>query len=108
MQTNSGSLLTLEDYKQFSEMFPPAKAVQDPYASAMNDWLSGAKPVIQGTDGTYAEPVGKSLAEMNDAMKAAGWTRAERRRYLAKAKHATPQLAAEAAALRSEMEASNG
>lgn len=77
MQDNRGNL---EDLTNFKKLFLGAEAPEPGFEAA------GWKPVMQNPDGTTTEPQGKSLAEMNEAMKAAGWSRAERRRYLSKAR----------------------
>lgn len=76
MQDNSGNITPLTNFKkEFLDSLKPADP--DPF---------GWKPVMEQPDGTMAEPQGKSKAEMNQAMKDAGWTRAERRRYLSNKK----------------------
>jgi len=74
MQDNSGNLVGLKDFKK---MFPDATTAPE---------SEGWQPVMRQPNGETTPLQGKTLAEMNQAMKDAGWTRAERRRYLSMAR----------------------
>jgi hypothetical protein len=80
MQRNqTGERVDLGLFKKLKDEMPEA----DYWAEFSPDkW----HPVMEMPNGDIVPPTGKSLGEMNEAMKAAGWSRAERRRYLAKAK----------------------
>lgn len=79
MQMPDGQLVPLPEFQKLARKLTPE---EQQFTGVAN-----AKPMfVETATGVRRAPQGKSLAEMNEAMKAAGWNREERRRYLAMAR----------------------
>lgn len=80
MQTESGRKLTLDQFT--AEMNEQLKA-----KGSLEPELANAEPFMHDMAGQIdRRPEGAELAKLNEEMKARGWSRAQRRRYLSNKK----------------------